>query len=154
MAMTEAKKRLNVHIRWMLLRDMPEALRIEQESFDHPWSSEEFDDTIRQKSVVGMVAEHNDRVVGFFVYYLGREVIDVIDLAVSAEYRGRGVGTAMIDKLKGKLRDKRKKLVAFVSERNLGAQLFFRSQGFIATKICPEFYEIVDAIHFVFRKGW
>lgn len=152
-----AKKQLVVHIRWMLLRDQPEVLRIEKEGFPEPWSHTELTDTLCQKNVMGMVAEYNDRVVGFFVYHLGGKLIEVINVAVAAEFRGHGVGTAMIEKLKSKLQDKRRvKLAAFVSEHNLGAQLFFRSQGFIATEIVPEFFRdgSVDAIHFVFRKGW
>ena len=28
---------VNVHIRWMIRRDMPEVLQIERTSFEYPW---------------------------------------------------------------------------------------------------------------------
>ena len=36
------KEQVRVHIRWMIRRDMPEVLQIEQERFDYSWTEEDF----------------------------------------------------------------------------------------------------------------
>ena len=60
-----------VHIRWMIRRDMAEVLAIEADSFEYPWSEDDFIRCLRQRNVIGMVAELDDRIVGFMVYELG-----------------------------------------------------------------------------------
>ena len=44
---------LRVHVRWMVRRDMPEVLEIEGESFDFPWSEEDFIRCLRQRDCSG-----------------------------------------------------------------------------------------------------
>ena len=39
---TGEKQQVRMHIRWMIRRDMPEVLRIEQASYDYPWCEEDF----------------------------------------------------------------------------------------------------------------
>ncbi len=34
---SDQKQAVRVHIRWMIRRDMPEVLAIEDESFEFPW---------------------------------------------------------------------------------------------------------------------
>ena len=48
---------LGVHVRWMIRRDMPEALNAEQEAFEFPWSEEDFTRCLRQRNCIGMVAD-------------------------------------------------------------------------------------------------
>ena len=51
---------LNVHIRWMIRRDMPEVLAIESGGFANPWTEEDFIRCHRQRNCVNMVAELGD----------------------------------------------------------------------------------------------
>src|ERR671912_367951 len=78
-----------VHIRWMIRRDMPEVLAIEEQSFEFPWSEEDFIRCLRQRNCIGMVAEHNERVVGFMIYELHKTRLHVLNFAVNASYRRR-----------------------------------------------------------------
>ena len=41
---------LRVHIRWMIRRDMPEILDIENQSFEFSWSEEDFIRCLRQRN--------------------------------------------------------------------------------------------------------
>ena len=36
------KQQLKVHIRWMIRRDMPEVLDVENDGFEFPWSEDDF----------------------------------------------------------------------------------------------------------------
>ena len=66
------KQAVRVHIRWMIRRDMMEVLEIENQSFEFPWSEEDFIRCLRQRNCIGMVAEHDERVAGFMIYELHR----------------------------------------------------------------------------------
>jgi ribosomal-protein-alanine N-acetyltransferase len=139
---SDQKQQLRVHIRWMIRRDMPEVLAIEAESFEFPWLEEDFIRCLRQRNCIGMVAEHDDRVVGFMIYELSKSRIQVLNFATAARYRRRGVGAQMIAKLIGKLSAQRRTRIALeVRETNLAAQLFFRENGFRAVSVLRNYYE-------------
>src|SRR4029078_5241790 len=101
-------RQLPVHIRWMIRRDMPEVLAIEQECFEFPWSEDDFIRCLRQRNCIGMVAEQEDRVVGFMIYELHKTRIDLLNLAGRKDYRRRGVGAQMLAKLTAKLSTQRR----------------------------------------------
>src|SRR5260370_6714043 len=87
----------------MIRRDMVEALAIEAESFEFPWSEEDFIRCLRQRNCIGMVAELDDHVVGFMIYELHKNRLHVLNFAVAGRYRRQGIGTQMLAKLIGKL---------------------------------------------------
>jgi len=135
------KQEVRVHIRWMIRRDMPEILAIESQSFEFPWSEEDFINCLRQRNCIGMVAEHDDHVVGFMIYELNKTRIQVLNFAVAESRRRRGVGTQMMAKLIGKLSSQRRSRITLeVRETNLPAQLFFRTSGFRAVSVLREYY--------------
>ena len=139
---SQSKQQLSVHIRWMIRRDMPEVLEIETQNFEFPWCEEDFIRCLRQRNCIGMVAECDERVVGFMIYELHKTRLHVLNFAVASEYQRRGVGRQMIAKLISKLSNQRRtRLVLEVRETNLEAQLFFREMGFLATRVLRDFYE-------------
>ena len=138
----EQKLEVRTHIRWMIRRDMPEVLAIEAGSFEFPWLEEDFIRCLRQRNCIGMVAEHDDRIVGFMIYELNKSRIQVLNFATAPVYRRRGVGTQMIQKLIGKLSSQRRTQVSLeVRETNLAAQLFFRDNGFRAISVLRNYYD-------------
>ena len=137
-----APSQLPVHIRWMIRRDMPEVLAIESQSFEFPWSEEDFIRCLRQRNCIGMVAEHNERVVGFMIYELHKNRLHILNFAVNEQMRRRRVGTQMIRKLASKLsRERRSRIMLEIRETNLPAQLFFRAAGFRAISVLRAFYD-------------
>lgn len=133
---------IEVHIRWMIRRDMPEVLNIEQGSFEFPWSEDDFIRCLRQRNCIGMVAEHDNRVVGFMIYELNQNHLHILNFAVRPDYRRKDVGRRMADKLIGKLsQQRRSRVVLEVRETNLAAQVFFRKMGFRATSVLRDFYD-------------
>ena len=139
---SSGKNQACVHIRWMIRRDMPEVLEVEQQSFEFPWSDEDFIRCLRQRNCIGMVAEYDERVVGFMIYELHRNRLHVLNFAVRAEFRRRGVGQQMMQKLVSKLsHQRRSRIMLEVRETNLAAQLFFRKLGFRAISLLRAFYD-------------
>jgi [ribosomal protein S18]-alanine N-acetyltransferase len=136
------KQQLRVHIRWMIRRDMPEVLDVEGDGFEFPWSEEDFIRCLRQRNCIGMVAERDERVLGFMIYELHKTRLHVLNFAVAKGHRRRGVGTQMVEKLSAKLSPQRRtRILLEVRETNLAAQLFFRRQGYRAVSVLRDFYE-------------
>jgi len=133
---------LPVHIRWMIRRDMPEVLAIEQECFEFSWHEDDFVRCLRQRNCIGMIAEASERVVGFMVYELHKHRLHILNFAVHEQFRRRGIGTQMARKLISKLsHDRRSRIMLEIRETNLSAQLFFRSLSFRAVSVLRKFYE-------------
>ena len=133
---------LQVHIRWMIRRDMPEVLAIESGQESLPWMEDEFLKILRQRNCIGMVAEADDKIVGFMIYELNKHRLQILNFAVHPQYRRRGVASQMAAKLIGKLSSQRRTRISLhLRETNLSAQLFFRAIGFKALEIAREHFE-------------
>jgi len=136
------KQQLDVHIRWMIRRDMSDVLDIENRSFEFPWSEEDFIRCLRQRNCIGMVAEYDEQVVGFMIYELHKTRLHILNFSVHEDFRRRGVGHAMVSKLISKLsHQRRNRILLEVRETNLSAQLFFRRSGFNAVSVLRDFYD-------------
>jgi ribosomal-protein-alanine N-acetyltransferase len=145
---------MSVHIRWIIRTDMPEVLDIERHTFEFPWSEDEFVRVLRELNCIGIVAEENDRVIGYMIYEIHKTRFHVLNFAVAPLHRRMGIGRAMLTKLIGRLSpDRRKRIVLECRESNTAAQLFFRSQGFKAVSILRGFYDdtVEDAYVFQYR---
>ena len=131
-----------VHLRWMLSRDVGQVSAIERSCFEFSWTEEEFTRCLRQRNCVGMVAECHGEIVGFMIYELTRNRISLLNLGIHPRFRGHHVGRRLIEKLIGKLSgERRNRVICEVREKNLSAQLFFRSLGFRAVSILRNFYD-------------
>jgi ribosomal-protein-alanine N-acetyltransferase len=142
----------------MLQRDMPRVLQIERDSFETPWTKTDFGKMLRRRDCIGIVAEHGGVLVSFAVYLLAGHV-ELYNLAVVHEYRGLGVGKAVVEKLKTKLgrRPRSRRAIGLnVCEYNLNAQQFFRSQGFRAVAVLRDWHATgtTDAYRMVYRVGY
>jgi [ribosomal protein S18]-alanine N-acetyltransferase len=146
----------DVQIRWLIRRDMPEVLSIEAAAFEYPWDEEDFLVCLRQRNCIGMIAEREHEIIGFMVYSLHKSRINLMNIAVDPQFHRSGVGRQMIERLKDKLSQQRRKEISTeVRERNLPAQQFFSSQGFRATRILRDHYEDTseDAYLMSYRLG-
>lgn len=132
---------MKTHIRWMIRRDMPEVLNIEMRSFDYPWAERDFIQCLRQRNCIGMVCEYKEQIVAFMVYKFSKDKLTILNFAVHPEFRRQGFGKQMIDNLRLKLSQQRRRWMDLhVSDDNLTMQLFLRSMGFQAKGVEPNFY--------------
>ncbi len=89
-----------------------------------------------------MVAEYDERVVGFMIYELHKSRLHILNFSVHRDYRRLGVGSQMLAKLIGKLsHQRRNRIMLEVRETNLAAQLFFRNTNFYAVSVIRDFYD-------------
>jgi [ribosomal protein S18]-alanine N-acetyltransferase len=124
-------------IEWLIEKQLPQVLEIDHASFDDHWTEADYRRLLRQKNVIGMsCCESDGRVVGFYVYELHRDKIQLLRLAVAPDARRYGIGRQMVGRLFMRLsglpgvRCQRSVLALFIRETNLAGQLFFRSCGF------------------------
>jgi len=150
----------DIEVRWMIRKDIPAVMAIENDSFEHSWSEDDLLSCMRQRSVIGMVADRNGQIAGFMVYEFHKHRLHILNFAVAREHRRTGVGRAMLNKLIGKLSpERRTRIMLEVRETNLNAQLFFKACGFRAVSILSGFwddhnedaclmqYRVADVIH-------
>ena len=148
----QGEKDIRVHVRWMVRRDFPEVLAIEQACFEFPWKEDDFLHCLRQRNCIGMVAEYEGRVVGFMIYEVPKNRIHLLNVATAPEFRQKGVARQMIQKLVGKLINQRRtRIVLEVRETNLQALVFFRALGFRATLVLKNFYEEMNEDAYVLQ---
>jgi ribosomal-protein-alanine N-acetyltransferase len=144
-----------IYIRWGINRDMPRILEIENEVFEYPWSEEDYRTYLKQRNVISMVIEVDDLVVGFMVYELHKTHLNIPNFAITESYQRQGLGTKMIDKLKGKLdNNRRNHLIMEVRDSNIAAHLFLKNNDFKAVKIVRDAYEDCLDDMYIFRYNY
>lgn len=113
-----------------------EVLEIENNSFEYPWTKEEFERCLRWRSIRGIVAKANSKVVGYMIYELRKNHTELLNFAIEKSYRRCGIGTKMIRMLMARVDAKQSVINAHITlrlrETNLIAQLFFRKMKFFA----------------------
>jgi [ribosomal protein S18]-alanine N-acetyltransferase len=152
-------------IRWMIRSDLARVLDIEthnsarSHNVKGTWAEEDFLAFLRQSNSIGMVAiensgMENEKICGFMLYQLFPDRIHVFNLVVASEQLRQGVGTALIDRLKGKLSSYRRTMLEIdIRESNLTGCLWLKTLGFKAVQVVREWYqapEVEDAYKFRF----
>lgn len=146
-------------IRWLIRRDTQEALAIDAASFADPLSETDLIALLRQRNVIAMVVEYQERVVGYVVYELHKHRLNIIRLAVHPDFRRTSMATIMLEKIKGKLygtgkhSSERTAVTVSVPDDNLPAHLLLKSAGFVAMGVKRKFRD-ADVYGFIFDRSW
>ena len=86
----------------------------------------------------------DNKYVGFLIYQVLYEAAEIIDIFVLDEYRNKGIGKALINKM---LENKQiEKVTLEVKKDNKNAIMLYNSLGFKPVSIRKGYYEGVDAI--------
>jgi [ribosomal protein S18]-alanine N-acetyltransferase len=122
-----------LQIRWLIRRDMDEVLAIKNGVVE--WDEDEWLRHLKQRNCIGSVAESGGDVIGCMCYDLYLDRLHLLNMAVAADRRRVGIGTALIQRLLNKLALQRRNSITIdVPESAVDAQLFFRAVGFVATE--------------------
>lgn len=153
--MPTTASQLRCQIRWLIRRDLEDVLEIDSECFGpRAWGEDEHLAYLRQKNAIGMVAEHEGYIAGFMVYDLHKVRLRLVRFAVAHWAQRKGVGSALVQRLKDKLsQQRRKQIVTTVPEHNVDSQLFLKSQGFLCVATLRDEYEDGDGLEFLYRIG-
>lgn len=147
-------------VRFIHNRDVLELVKIET-SQDFCSTEEELRKVKQRRDVVGMVLEIVNKasqlkVIGFAFYELHNKHNRLIRFVIHHEYRRRGWGRQLMEKLVARLSPaKRNRLVVEVRESNLEAQLFLKAVGFKGVSVTREYFSDTkeDAFVMVYQVG-
>lgn len=139
----------------MRTHELPDVLDIERLCFDFAWDEEDFLCCLRQHNCIGLVAERYDEIVGYMIYEIEKGRLRLLSIAVHPEHQRNNVGTQMINRLKDKLSQQRRRaIVVDVCEDNLEAHLFFRAVEFHAKRVLRDYWpDGGDAYRFQYLVG-
>lgn len=120
-------------LRWLIRRDLPEVVEIEQDLSREPWTEAHWLSYLQTRVTIGLVAEDaQHEIIGAMLYTLGKHGL-LIERIIS---RTTPAADGFIQRLKDKLSPQRRtRLETFVPESDLHAQLFFAKHGFICVEI-------------------
>jgi ribosomal-protein-alanine N-acetyltransferase len=111
--------------------DAPALVAIERRAFSDPWSEASFREALTSSWSFGLVADGARGIAG---YLIGREVAgtgEVLNLAVSPDFRRRGIGGALLGAGLAAFRRRRVDEVFLeVRESNIEAQALYLGHGF------------------------
>jgi [ribosomal protein S18]-alanine N-acetyltransferase len=125
----------------MRTKDLAGVLRIEQASFDVPWSRRLFVEELAQRSRVYRVAWRGRRIVGFGGLMLVDDEGHVNNIAVDPELVGRGIGRALLSDLARRALDREARhLTLEVRADNQPALALYARFGFAPVGVRPRYY--------------
>lgn len=95
-------------IRRMKPEDVSRVLEIERLSFSNPWSRETFQGEIQNDIIshpIVVVERPEDEVVGYVIYWQVQDDVQINNVAVHPDCRGRGIGEALLSSVIEKMKD-------------------------------------------------
>jgi ribosomal-protein-alanine N-acetyltransferase len=138
-----------VIFRPMLEVDLDQVTAIEKASMPSPWSKELFEEELRRPLAHYFVVEVEGQVAGYMGYWQAPEEAHIINLAISPEFRRKGLGQAMIDRCV-EFAAKRGSRIATLEVRagNQAAQALYEKCQFRFIAIRKQYYSdnLEDAI--------
>lgn len=133
---------MSILIRPMELRDVEAVSYIEQEAFSLPWSAEEFSRVLERPYSLALVAELEEKVVGFCILTNVCNEGNIDNVAVDVAYRGCGIASALVAEMI--VRGEAAGVQDFTLEvrvSNTPAIRVYEKMGFVSEGIRPNFYE-------------
>ena len=121
--------------------DASEIARIEKASFSTPWSEEMILSEMREPLSSFFVIEFNNTIIGYYGFLHILDELHILNVAVDPSYRGRKVGSALIEHLLERGRAFSVRAVTLeVRESNLPAIKLYEKYGFHSVGIRPHYY--------------
>jgi len=121
-------------IRRMKDTDLAAVRTIESLSFSNPWSETTFRGEIQNTSIsfpLVVVRKPEDAVIGYIVFWHIRDDVQVNNIAVHPDFRGKGIGEALMRHVIDKVRANGATFVTLeVRPSNTGAVALYQKLGF------------------------
>ncbi len=85
-----------VEIRDMAPEDVDRIVELEKEIFVDAWEACDFENSFEVDDMVFLVAESDGEIVGYCGMWVIVDNCEILNIAVSDRYRGRGIGESML----------------------------------------------------------
>jgi [ribosomal protein S18]-alanine N-acetyltransferase len=125
----------------MIPTDLDEVMAIERTSFRHPWSSNFFREELQVACARSILAQVNGKIVGYVLFWLLPEEVDIHNIAVHTGFRRQGIGQALLKQVVEQARNRDSSRVTLeVRVSNVAAQKLYESVGFISQGLRKGYY--------------
>lgn len=139
-------------LREFRMGDLDKVHMIERASYPLPWSLNFFRLMANMNPGLFLVAVLGDEVVGYTVGEVesrgkGRKAGHVMNIAVEAYHREKGVGTTLLDELEARFMERGVNMAYLeVRESNLEAQRLYRNRGYMYLRKVDAYYGDEDGL--------
>lgn len=118
-------------IRKMRSIDLPRVMEIELATFTMPWGEATFRGLLRRTDSDLYVADVRGAVAGYAVFWAVTDQGELGNVAVAADYRGRGLGRKLVETVLERAAERGvREIFLEVRRSNAGAQNLYRTFGF------------------------
>jgi ribosomal-protein-alanine N-acetyltransferase len=125
----------------MTVADIEPVMAIERDSFAYPWSTRFFLQELQVQCARSLLAVIDEDIIGYVLYWLLPDEVDIHNLAVHRPFRRQGIARALLKRVihqaesRGSLR-----VTLEVRRSNTGAQKLYESLGFRITGLRRGYY--------------
>ena len=120
---------------------VPQIAEIEKKSIPQPWSEAAFSEDLEDEKAVTLAAFCGDVLCGFITGVYLLDTADIYSVAVSADYRGNGVGKRLLEEFFSALPDEVQAVNLEVRESNIPALKLYEKTGFQSVGLRKNFYQ-------------
>jgi ribosomal-protein-alanine N-acetyltransferase len=125
----------------MTSADIDEVIAIERSSFQFPWSTRFFLEELQVKCARAVLAEIDRRIVGYVLFWLLADEVDIHNIAVHPDFRRRGLGRLLLDQVVAAARAHDAVRVTLdVRCSNTSAQRLYQTFGFVLQGLRKGYY--------------
>ena len=89
-----------ITVRAMQVKDAEQVSELERTIFSQPWSYQGFVDSLNLPNTVFLVAEENNKILGYIGMYLSIDEGEITNVAVAPEMRCHGIGGMLLAEAK------------------------------------------------------
>ena len=120
---------------------VPQIAEIERNYIPQPWSEAAFAAALDDEKAVTLAAFGGDVLCGFITGVYLLDTADIYSVAVSADYRGKGIGKRLLEEFFDQLPEDVKNVGLEVRESNIPAIKLYESFGFERVGLRKNFYQ-------------
>jgi ribosomal-protein-alanine N-acetyltransferase len=130
-----------VDIRDLTYADLPRVITIERRAFPTPWSLAMFVLELSKSSGICLAAVHDRRLVGYLICSRYDTVWHVMNVAVDVDHQHKGVASALLAELYGRVADDGARFTLEVRRSNDAAIHLYEREGFRAAGLRRRYYQ-------------
>jgi ribosomal-protein-alanine N-acetyltransferase len=131
----------------MTMDDIDVVAQLERKIYPQPWSEDAFVDELSRENRAYFVVEEIEEIIGYGGMFLVEEDAHIATVAVTDEYRGRGIGTLlMLALVEVALEAGAENLTLEVRLDNYAARDVYQRFGFAPIGIRKNYYRDSDAL--------
>ena len=122
-------------------------IAIEKSSFPKPWTKEMFLGSAGNKLVSFIVAVEENKVIGYCLFSIICETAEILNIAVSPDFRGGGFAKQMLEYVIDKIKNNGvKNILLDVRVSNTAAKQLYAKFGFQAFGVRKNYYGNEDGL--------